>query len=283
MTVLVTGTLAVDHIAEVADGFRTGDLNGKLHAPQMYWGGCGMNLAYAFARTRASALPWVFYGDNCPADYEAHLEASDINRQAMRKQDNARCAEAYIFTRKDGTQLTGFYPGSTRFEPPDSELKHAIDACPQWVAGPEDDETLLARLPYIKDSTELYWMPGQYVDVTRRNVLQPMLARRPNLLLNNTEWETLQTNVGAQTLDATIRAVFVTQGENGVRFRLTPGAQWQQRSTKPVSATDPTGCGDAFCATLVAGLVAGKSAIDAVDYAQEQAARCLINTGAQSY
>jgi len=283
VTILVTGTLAIDHIAKVADGFQDNELNGKLHRPTAHWGGCGMNLTYALQRSGHSALPWIFYGENCPAGYLQHLEALAINQQAMYQQNDARCAEAYIFTRTDTSQLTGFYPGSTRFEAPDTATQSAINQCSHWIAGPEDDATLLARLPLISQDTALYWMPGQYADVTRNNVLEPMLERRPNLVVNEREWQTLNSKVGQQALDATISAVFVTRGAAGVRYRQSSADEWLECSASPTSVVDPTGCGDSFCATLVGNLVAGESIELALQHAQSNAALCLGYEGAQHY
>jgi len=283
MTILVTGTLAIDHIAKVADGFQSNDLNGKLHRPKVHWGGCGMNLTYALMRAGHSALPWVFYGNNCPPGYLQHLQDLAVDQRAMHKQHDALCAEAYIFTRDDTSQLTGFYPGSTRFEAPDAATLSAIGECSHWIAGPEDDATLLARLKHIPTTTTLYWMPGQYVDVTRNNVLQPMLERRPNIVVNETEWQTLIRNVGSETLDATIDSAFVTLGAKGVRYRQTAQDQWHEHVTVAANVVDPTGCGDSFCATLVGDLVAGSHVTQALDHAQRKAALCLGQEGAQRY
>lgn len=281
--ILCTGTLAVDHIATVADGFSADDLNGKLHAPAAHWGGCGMNLAYGVARTGASALPWVFYGGDAPADYLEHIRSHQIDQRALVCQNAAQCAAAYIFTRADGSQLTGFYPGSTAFSPPDVEQTKTINECAAWIAGPEDDTTLLARLPYIPATTPLYWMPGQYAEVTRNNVLEPMLARHPNLIVNAKEWQTLKKVCGEKELLATVGSVFITQGEDGVRFRGSPADSFQKQPTQKAQPVDPTGCGDAFCATLVAHLSQQAELADAIDQAQESAALCLSRVGSQNY
>lgn len=287
MSVLVTGTLAIDHIAKVADGFKAGDLNGKLDAPVQHWGGCGMNLAYGFAQSACPALPWVFYGGDLPQGYRTHLKNHRISADALCKQQDARCAAAYIFTRDDGSQLTGFYPGSTRFVAPTEQQQAAISACSTWVAGPEDDATLLARLAYVSPTTPLYWMPGQYTEVTRHNVLEPMLARTPNLLVNEKEWLTLQQTVGEAALNESVGAVFITRGSKALRYRLAGRQGFHEQDTPGARTVDPTGCGDAFAAALVAGLITGDSSEGAIQaaiaLAQQRAVSCLGLTGAQRY
>jgi sugar/nucleoside kinase (ribokinase family) len=283
VTILVTGTLAIDHIATVADGFAAGDLNGKLARPETHWGGCGMNLTYALQRQGISNLPWIFYGDNSPSGYQTHLKNLSIDQRAMHQQENTDCACAYIFTRPDGSQLTGFYPGESEFEPPSVATLAALAACEHWIAGPEDDATLLARLEHIPSNIELYWMPGQYADVTRNNVLEPMLARVPHLIVNETEWQTLNHSVGEKALSETVRSVFITRGSSGVRYRTARNEDWRQRDTTSAKVIDPTGCGDAFCATLVGQLVSGASVTQAIDLAQATAALCLAKPGAQNY
>lgn len=302
MSVLLTGTLAVDHIADVVDGFQAGDLNGKLGAPTAHWGGCGMNLAYGFAKANQPALPWVFYGGDIPEAYLQHISTpvtdssaqnsnqnlkarkeSSLDTSALCQQPQARCAAAYIFTRSDGSQLTGFYPGTTKFQAPSRGQQAAIDACSSWLAGPEDDATLLSRLPHIDASTQLYWMPGQYAEVTRQNVLEPMLARKPHLLVNDKEWRTLQQVVGASALDQRVGSVFITHGEHPMRYRLAGERQFHEHATPGAKIIDPTGCGDAFCAALVAGISAGVPVDSAIAQAQTQAALCLSQPGAQTY
>lgn len=283
MSILVSGTLAIDHIATVADGFQTGDLNGKLDKPAAHWGGCGMNLSYALMRSKNNPLPWIFYGQNVPTGYQAHIDDLGLNRLALIAQTEANCAEAFIFSRSDGSQITGFYPGSTTFDAPTAAQEAAIKTCSHWIAGPEDDATLLARLRFIDPTTQLYWMPGQYVDVTRNNVLAPMLARKPNLVVNETEWQTLQRNAGDNQLNAALGSVFVTRGDAGVLWRQNSGSDWQERPTKRAEVIDPTGCGDAFCGTLVGGIAQGLPMEQALDKAQSSAAACLGQTGAQHY
>jgi len=294
VSILVTGTLAIDHIANVVDGFATGDLNGKLDAPEAHWGGCGMNLAYSLTKgvsrgvdsatlADQTGVPWVFYGDDIPQGYLDHLRNCGIDQRAMVAQRDARCACAYIFTRNDHSQLTAFYPGSTHFEPPSPEAVRAIETCSKWIAGPEDDATLLARLEWIAPDVTLYWMPGQYTEVTRANVLQPMLARQPNLVVNETEWRVLQSQVGESALDATVGAVYMTRGSQGASFRVSAQSPWQHQATSTIQPVDPTGCGDAFCATLVANLADGMDPAQAVSVAQQHAASCLQFVGAQHH
>lgn len=273
----------MDHIAVVADGFRDGDLNGKLQAPEAHWGGCGMNLAYGLARMNAAALPWVFYGDDCPSGYLNHIRDQRFDETMLFQQSDAACAAAYIFTRHDGSQLTGFYPGSTSFSDPNVDQTNQLHACQTWIAGPEDDTTLLRRLPHISQATSLYWMPGQYAELTGNNVLEPMLRRRPNLVVNSKEWAALIQIVGEQQLLATVAAVFITRGKDGVRYRAAASEPFYERPTDAVEALDPTGCGDAFCAALVAGLTQGLDIAQTIDHAQLQAALCLVQTGAQRY
>ena len=277
---LVSGTLALDHIAPVVAGFGPGELNGKLGAVRRQLGGCGMNLAYGLARSGCHPLPWVACGGDCPPEYLTSLTALGVDLSALAQQPTADCAAAYIFTRPDGSQLTGFYPGTAQLPAPDDRLRRQIAACSLWLAGPEDDQTLLRRLSVVPRGVPLWWLPGQYTEVLAAETLQQFLQRAHTLIVNETEWATLRGRLDGAAFGR-LTELYVTGGDAGVRAG-TP-ARLTHHPATATSPVDPTGCGDAFGAALAAARLQGRDVSEAVALGQDAARRCLVRHGTQTY
>jgi adenosine kinase len=76
--------------------------------------------------------------------------------------------------------------------------------------------------------------------------------------VNDYEWQLLKDRTGWDVADLMqcVEAVIVTRGEHGSKI-FTPSGEIDIPAAKPRSLVDPTGCGDAYRAGLLYGLLQG--------------------------
>lgn len=154
-----------------------------------------------------------------------------------------------------------------------------IDPGANWYLSPNhvreavkdfSPHVLTIRPGYSGIDLHLAELLGGFDDVlVLLDVMQPHPIRPPDLIgpalgsvdmVHCNEREAISAT-GASTvseaidgfLDAGVQAVFVTSGESGARA-ITPDYDVRQ-SGFAVDAVDATGCGDAFCAGLILGLI----------------------------
>ena len=120
MSVLVTGSVAVDHIMVFEDHFRNHFVSDKLeklnvafHVPQMTkkYGGTGGNIAYNLARLGIDPLLLAAVGPDLGA-YGEWMEKSGVRRDHLYVIDDEYCSACFITTDAGNNQLISFHPGA---------------------------------------------------------------------------------------------------------------------------------------------------------------------------
>jgi adenosine kinase len=108
-----------------------------------------------------------------------------------------------------------------------------------------------AGIPFIFD-------PGQGMPMFDGDDLRKFVDECTWVTVNDYEWQLLKDRTGWDTKDVTARteALIVTQGGKGSTI-YTKDASYEIPSAKPTAIEDPTGCGDAYRAGLLHGLLNG--------------------------
>jgi adenosine kinase len=88
--------------------------------------------------------------------------------------------------------------------------------------------------------------------------LKTFIAQARWVAMNDYEWEMLQQKTGLTVSDITaqVEALVVTRGAEGSVI-YTADRTWDIPSARPQAVVDPTGCGDAYRAGLIHGLLHG--------------------------
>ena len=114
---LLTGTLAIDHLGDYPGTFaalpRHPGINLAVQIDKLArrFGGCAMNIAYSLRLLGEDPAPFVFVGADFGADYAAHLEALRMDSSGITTTAAPHCAHAFLFTDRQGSQFTAFFPG----------------------------------------------------------------------------------------------------------------------------------------------------------------------------
>ncbi|HYM41398.1 MAG TPA: carbohydrate kinase family protein [Steroidobacteraceae bacterium] len=262
---LICGSLAYDTIMVFGDRFANHILPDKIHmlsvsflVPQLRreYGGCAGNIAYNLALLGDEGLPMATVGRDF-GPYREWMAGNSVPAGHVRVVDTELTAQAFITTDLDDNQITAFHPGAMQH----SHLNQVADAAgiTLGIVAPDGREGMIshaaqfaaAGIPFIFD-------PGQGLPMFDGADLERFVAQARWVTLNDYEWQLVQQKTGWQVADLTRRvaALIVTHGAAGSTIHTRGGAL--EIPAAPVSAVvDPTGCGDAYRAGLLHGLLHG--------------------------
>jgi adenosine kinase len=274
---LVCGSVAYDTILVFPDRFKSHLLPDKLHmlnvsflVPEMRreFGGCAANIAYGLKLLGDLGLAMATAGHDF-APYRERMVSTGIPVDYIKVIDEAFTAQAFITTDLDDNQITAFHPGAMQY----AHLNKVADAAVQGAVGsrgPAFDVTLgivapdgrqamiehaaqfrEARIPFIFD-------PGQGLPMFGSEELSLFIDQATWVAVNDYEWQMLQQKTGltAAQVAAKVDALIVTRGAEGSSI-YTKERTWTVPAVTPRAVVDPTGCGDAYRAGLIHGLLRG--------------------------
>ena len=262
---LICGSLAYDTIMVFGDRFANHILPDKIHmlsvsflVPQLRreYGGCAGNIAYNLALLGDIGLPMATVGRDF-GPYREWMSQSGVPADHVRTVDSELTAQAFITTDLDDNQITAFHPGAMQH----SHLNQVRDAAgiTLGIVAPDGREGMIrhaeqfaaAGIPFVFD-------PGQGLPMFGGEELECFIGRARWVTLNDYEWQLVQQKTGwtAAELVRRVAALIVTHGAAGSTIHTRDGAL--EIPAAPVRAVvDPTGCGDAYRAGLIHGLLRG--------------------------
>jgi adenosine kinase len=263
MTALICGSAAYDNIMVFEDSFKNHILPDKIHilnvaflVPKLRreYGGCATNIAYNLKLLGGDPLPMATVGQDF-GPYSAWMSECGVSQKHVRVIDDVFTAQAFITTDLDDNQITAFHPGAMN----QSEVNKVSDASgvtigmvsPDGRAGmiEHSEQFAAAGIPFIFD-------PGQGMPMFDGDDLRKFVKECTYVTVNDYEWQLLKDRTGWDVADVTAQtdALIVTRGGEGSQI-FTGDAQYEIPSAKPEAIHDPTGCGDAYRAGLLYGLM----------------------------
>ncbi len=262
---LICGSMAYDTIMVFGDRFANHILPDKIHmlnvsflVPQLRreFGGCAGNIAYNLKLLGDEGYPMATVGADF-GPYREWLSARGVSTQHLRVIDSELTAQAFITTDLDDNQITAFHPGAMQH----SHHNRVGEArgVALGIVAPDGREGMIehaaqfaaAGIPFIFD-------PGQGLPMFSGEELRRFIAQARWVTLNDYEWQLVQQKSGwgvAQML-AHAEALIVTRGAAGSSI-YTREAQLEIACAPTGAIIDPTGCGDAYRAGLIHGLLHG--------------------------
>jgi adenosine kinase len=261
---LICGSVAYDTILLFPDRFKQHILPDKLHilnvsflVPEMRreFGGCAANIAYTLHLLGDTALPMAAAGHDF-GPYRERLAARGISVEHIKIIDEAFTAQAFITTDLDDNQITAFHPGAMQY----AHLNRVGDAGGKVALGivaPDGRQAMIehaaqfaaAGIPFIFD-------PGQGLPMFSGPELEKFIEQARWVAVNDYEWGMLAQKTGLTMAEVAgrVEALIVTRGAEGSVVHAG-GRVWEIPCAKPRAVVDPTGCGDAYRAGLIHGLL----------------------------
>ena len=265
MSALICGSFAYDTIMVFHDRFRNHILPDKVHVlsvaflvPQLRreFGGCAGNIAYNLKLLGGDPLPMATVGKDF-GPYAEWMDECGIGHELVTRIDTEYTAQAFITTDLDDNQITAFHPGAMNFAHL-NDVREAPEAAIGIVA-PDGREAMIEHASqFAERGTPFIFDPGQGLPMFDGDALRRFLDLATWLAVNDYEWELVRERTGldAAAVASKVEALVVTHGARGSVVH-TGGASIEIPPARAGDTVDPTGCGDAFRAGLIHGLVNG--------------------------
>ena len=265
MNTLICGSLAYDTIMVFKDHFKNHILPEQIHilnvsflVPDMRreYGGCAGNIAYNLKMLGNEPLVMATVGRDFDR-YREQLRQQSIGERYITEISGALTAQAYITTDLEDNQITAFHPGA---------MDHAhINRVPRdagvsiGMISPDGRQGMVehaaqfaaASIPFIFD-------PGQGLPMFNGEELRAFVAQAAWVTVNDYEGRMLceRTGWSEEQIAGEVQALIITRGGQGSTI-FADGQRIEIPAVKPVAIADPTGCGDAYRAGLLHGLMRG--------------------------
>jgi len=265
MRTLICGSMAYDTIMVFKDHFKNHILPDQIHilnvsflVPDMRreYGGCAGNIAYNLKLLGGEPVIMATVGDDFDL-YHGRLERQSIETGHIRKVAETYTAQAFITTDLDDNQITAFHPGAMNHSHENQvgeakEIKLGI-VSPDGRQGMLDHARQFAEagIPFIFD-------PGQGMPMFNGEELRQFIRQASYLTVNDYEGKLIEERTGEslENLAKEVKALVLTLGAQGSRI-YADGQVHEIPPAKASEVLDPTGCGDAYRAGLMHGILQG--------------------------
>ncbi|OIP94911.1 hypothetical protein AUK40_06590 [Candidatus Wirthbacteria bacterium CG2_30_54_11] len=265
MSILVSGSIAFDHLMTYHDRFKNHIMPDKIHMINLSFlidslhqnlGGTGGNIAYNLSLLGEKPLLFGTVGEDFAA-YQAKCDRSGIDTTYVKKCAGLFTAQFYVTTDLDDNQIAAFYPGAMAQSGTNliasADQTSDIDLA---ILSPDDPTGMILhaqecqelKIPFIFDI-------GQQVIALDGPDLLKCLKGSLALIGNDYEIELFSRKTGksADELLSITGAVITTRGPEGSEIKTT-SELCRIKPATPREIKDPTGAGDAYRAGLLSGI-----------------------------
>lgn len=265
--VVVTGSLAFDHIMDFPQSFEENILPEKLKTLSVSFlvskfdknfGGVAGNIAYNLGLLNYKTIILSSAGQKDFSPYKKHLQkiGADINFINVLRNDFT--ANMFVITDKNNCQIAAFNPGAMSKDAqlklkPISE-KTSIDFLVISPTAPKAMNNFVhqakkLKIPYLYD-------PAQQIPRIEKEELKNAINNAEILIGNDYEIALIlkKTDFSKKQILEKVKIVITTLGEKGSLIE-TKETKLKVGIVKPQKIVDPTGAGDAYIAGFLAGYV----------------------------
>jgi len=264
MSALICGSLAFDTIMVFQDKFKNHILPDKLHmlsvaflVPELRreFGGCAGNIAYNLKMLGEEPLMMATVGQDF-GPYQQWLAQCAIRTDYVKVLDDQYTAQAYITTDEDDNQITAFHPGAMN-EAHRNAIADVDERIQVGIVSPDGKVGMQQHAEqFVEAGIEFIFDPGQGLPMFDGAELSAFIDQASWVTVNDYEAQLMQERTGL-TLEAIaeqVKALIVTQGGEGSTI-YTDGGVMTIPAAPVGELQDPTGCGDAYRAGLLYGLM----------------------------
>lgn len=260
---LICGSLAYDTIMVFEDHFKNHILADKVHMLSVAFyvptlrrefGGCAGNISYNFKLLGGHPVPFGAVGRDFAA-YRAHFEECGIDLRCVRELADHYTAQAYITTDLDDNQITAFHPGAMT----QSHGAHVKDlqGVTFGIVAPDNRAAMLQHAAEFKHmGVPFIFDPGQALPLFNGEEFREFIESATYVSVNDYESQLLSERTGwsPEEIAQRVSAYIVTRGPQGSYWYTRDGVL-EIPCARAREVKDPTGCGDAYRAGLLYGLM----------------------------
>ncbi|MBT2987575.1 MAG: carbohydrate kinase family protein [Candidatus Thiodiazotropha sp. (ex Ctena orbiculata)] len=263
MSALICGSFAYDTIMVFNDHFKHHILPEQVHilnvsflVPDMRreFGGCAGNIAYNLKMLGGDGKPVGTVGDDF-APYAKWMDECGISRDQVLEVPGSYTAQAYITTDKDDNQITAFHPGAMN-------QAHQIDVSKingttLGMVSPDGRQGMIEHAAqFAETGVPFIFDPGQGMPMFDGDSLLAFSEQANWLAFNDYEAMLMQERIGKslKQLALMVEAIILTRGGEGSEI-ITRDKVYTIPAAPVKAVVDPTGCGDAYRAGILYGLM----------------------------
>ncbi|MEW8426696.1 MAG: carbohydrate kinase family protein, partial [Candidatus Thiodiazotropha sp.] len=231
-------------------------LNVSFLVPDMRreFGGCAGNIAYNLKMLGGDGKPAGTVGDDF-APYAKWMDECGISREQVLEVPGSYTAQAYITTDQDDNQITAFHPGAMN-------QAHQIDVSKIngtsiGMVSPDGRQGMIEHAAqFAETGVPFVFDPGQGMPMFDGDSLLTFSEQANWLAFNDYEAMLMQERTGKslKQLAQMVEAIIVTRGGEGSEI-ITRDKVYSIPSAPVKAVVDPTGCGDAYRAGVIYGLM----------------------------
>lgn len=291
MSALICGSFAFDTIMVFPDHFKNHILPDKVHmlnvaflVPEMRreFGGCAGNIAYNLKLLGDDPVPMGTVGTDF-SGYAAWMDKHGINRRHVHVKEGHYTAQAYITTDVDDNQITAFHPGAMNLAH-ETHINEAENITLGIIA-PDGRDGMIQHAQQMADANiPFIFDPGQGLPMFDGDDLMNFTRQATYIALNDYEAQLFQNRTGlsAEEIAKEVEALIITRGAEG-SYIYTENKRIEIPCEKAERVVDPTGCGDAYRAGLMHGIMHGKDWEETGRIAAKMGALKIAQHGTQNH
>ncbi len=260
---LICGSYAFDSIMTFHDRFKNHILPDKVHilnvsflVPNMRkeFGGCAGNITYNLNLLGANAIPMATVGEDF-VPYKNWLDKCGIDYSYIKVIENTYTGQAFITTDLDDNQITAFHPGAMN-ESHKNKVSVVNDIAIGIVSPDGKDGMLEHARDFYNMNVPFIFDPGQGMPMFSSDELKNFIKQASWIALNDYESQMLVDKIGLSITEIAneVKALIITKGKEGSEIYVN-NEIIKIISTKAYETLDPTGCGDAYRAGLIFGIM----------------------------
>lgn len=275
MSILCTGSIAIDHIMVFHDHFKNHILPDKIHAvnvsfyvPELEkrYGGTAANIAFHLRILGIDPIMLATVGSDFGV-YADWMDEHGLRRNWIKTLDDVYTAQCFITTDLAHNQINSFHPGAMD-RAHEATLDSVDEAYSVGIVSPNGKRGMVDYAAGLKALGKTCVIdPGQAMGLFDGEELIALLDGASVYIVNDYEWSmTLEkTGQSEDEIAARVGAIVITRGAEGSRLRKGSGAASvcidHERSEVPAvkvkEVVDPTGCGDAYRSGILYALAKG--------------------------
>jgi adenosine kinase len=266
MSALICGSFAFDNIMVFPDQFKNHILPDKVHmlnvaflVPDMRreFGGCAGNIAYNLKLLGDDPVPMGTVGTDF-APYAEWMDKHGISRKHVHEKQGHYTAQAFITTDMDDNQITAFHPGAMNLAH-ETHINEA-EGITLAIVAPDGRDAMVQHAQQLKDAgIPFIFDPGQGLPMFNGDELMQFAEQATYIALNDYEAQLFMDRTGLpeEEIARQVEALIITRGAQGSHIYIE-GKRIEIPCQKAEAVVDPTGCGDAYRAGLLHGIMHGK-------------------------
>lgn len=292
--ILVTGSLAYDNIMFFDGFFKDSLISDSLDhlsvsylasSRERFFGGCSGNIAYNLKLLAEN--PYIFaVAGNDFEEYERWLKKNGISLDFIAKSEILPTAAAFILNDKDQNQITVFSPSAMQ----DMEKAMSFDNLDTGkidfaIIAPDVPGRMMALAKEcVKCGIPFLFDPGQAMSALSGEDLEFFVSNCEGVILNEYERKLLEERLELDVEEIATKCAFLieTLGEKGAKV-YENGKTFVVETVADPNPVEVTGCGDAFRAGFLHGLVNDKSLEECCRFGNKTASFAIKYLGTQSH